>query len=305
MDTSPADALEPRHPIAIVAERTGLSQDVIRVWERRYSAVEPSRGPGGRRLYSDADIERLRLMHATARAGRSISQVAAMSTVELARLAAQDDAARSQPPGNSAPAADGVIAAALLWTQELNGVRLGDELRRAAAARGLTGFIETVAVPLMRAVGDEWHAGQLSIAGEHLASAILLGQLLDVMRSFTPPHGAPRMLVATPAGERHAIGAAITGATSAADGWDVIYLGVDMPAAEIVAAALSSGVEVVALSVVYAEQRGRLLKELAQVRRGVGEDVRVVVGGAGARAMAPSLRALGIDVATRVQRMGG
>ena len=62
--TSPDNAgrTTPRHPIAVVTERTGLSQDLLRVWERRYRAVSPTRGPGGQRLYSDADIERLQLI---------------------------------------------------------------------------------------------------------------------------------------------------------------------------------------------------------------------------------------------------
>src|SRR5688572_6902518 len=86
----------PRHPIAVVSERTGLSQDVLRVWERRYQAVEPTRGPGGHRTYSDADIARLRLLHVVTSAGRSIGQVARLSTEELSRLAQEDAIARAQ-----------------------------------------------------------------------------------------------------------------------------------------------------------------------------------------------------------------
>ncbi|NIP80241.1 MAG: MerR family transcriptional regulator [Gemmatimonadetes bacterium] len=69
-----------RHPIGVVSERTGLTPDVLRVWERRYGVVEPSRSDGGQRLYTDADIERLRLLHLATLAGRSIGQV-----VELGR----------------------------------------------------------------------------------------------------------------------------------------------------------------------------------------------------------------------------
>src|SRR6476469_6934867 len=61
----------PRHPIAVVAERIGLSQDVLRVWERRYDAVSPARGPQGQRLYSDADVERLALIQAATHAEAS------------------------------------------------------------------------------------------------------------------------------------------------------------------------------------------------------------------------------------------
>ena len=60
----------------IVTRRTGLSADLLRAWERRYEVVKPSRSEGGRRLYSDADIERLRLLYRATLAGRSIGQVA-------------------------------------------------------------------------------------------------------------------------------------------------------------------------------------------------------------------------------------
>ena len=84
----------PRHPIAVVTERTGLSQDVLRIWERRYRAVVPTRGPGGQRLYSDADIERLTLLHDATRAGRGISRVANLADDALAALVDEDVAAR-------------------------------------------------------------------------------------------------------------------------------------------------------------------------------------------------------------------
>src|SRR6188768_2569345 len=96
MNETAAGRATPRHPIAVVAERTGLSQDLLRVWERRYQAVIPTRGPGGQRLYSDADIERLALLHAATRAGRSISRVANLSDATLAELVDEDLAARER-----------------------------------------------------------------------------------------------------------------------------------------------------------------------------------------------------------------
>src|SRR5918993_5916516 len=94
-------AATPRHPISVVVERIGLSQHLLRVWERRHGAVEPTRGEGGHRLYSDADIARLRLLHAVTRAGRSIGQVARLSTDELSRMAEEDAAARLERGGSA------------------------------------------------------------------------------------------------------------------------------------------------------------------------------------------------------------
>src|SRR5690606_24808776 len=82
-----------RHPIAVVAERTGLSQDLLRVWERRYDAVTPARSETGQRLYSDSDVERLRLLDAAVGAGRRIGNIASLPTDELAKMVAEDRAA--------------------------------------------------------------------------------------------------------------------------------------------------------------------------------------------------------------------
>src|SRR5580704_1762484 len=84
------------HPIGVAAERTGISPHVLRVWERRYRAIEPTRTDGGRRLYSDDDIERLRLMALATAAGRGISRVAKLPTKELTRLVRDDEEARRQ-----------------------------------------------------------------------------------------------------------------------------------------------------------------------------------------------------------------
>src|SRR4051812_28560881 len=98
MQTKPSYAVahQQRHPIAVVAQRTGLSQDVLRVWERRYGAVTPSRSPNGLRLYSDTDIERLLLLRSATRAGRSIGQIASLPMGELEALVTEDEAARDK-----------------------------------------------------------------------------------------------------------------------------------------------------------------------------------------------------------------
>ena len=120
-DTVDARRTTPRHPIALVTERTGLSQDLLRVWERRYRAVVPTRGPGGQRLYSDADIERLSLLHAATRAGRSISRVASLADEALAELVEEDLAARERRArSRTAPARSATWSARRSSSRELS-----------------------------------------------------------------------------------------------------------------------------------------------------------------------------------------
>jgi MerR family transcriptional regulator, light-induced transcriptional regulator len=302
----------PRHPIAVVSERTGLSQDLLRVWERRYRAVEPKRGVGGHRLYSDADVTRLRLLSAASSAGRSIGHIAGLSSDELSRIVQEDAEARLTQAGRPAAqasqgerelalgAAADVVEQALEATARLDAAELEHLLRRAVAQRGVTAFIEEVASPLLRRLGDDWHAGRSTIAHEHLASSTVHDIVTEAMRSLGRRAGAATVLVATPTGERHAIGAALVGAAVAADGWRVLYLGADVPAKEIAAAAIAARVRVVAVSITYIGDSAATVAELRALRTLLPPTVVLLAGGAGANAVAAELAAVGVRVGTRL-----
>ena len=293
------------HPIAVAAERTGLSQDVLRVWERRYGAVKPRRGANGQRVYTDADLERLRLLHAATRAGRSIGHIAQLSSKALTTMVGDDAAARSELATVAMESIDvtTLIDTALSLTLSLQGIQLNDHLRRASATIGFADFLARVAVPLLRRVGDEWHAGRLTAAQEHLASSVLHDIFVERMRAFSPRTDDPRVLIATPAGERHAIAAALVGAAAAVEGWSVIYLGADLPATEIADAAIARRVSVVALSVVYVDNRERMLSELRDLRSRLPGEIALFVGGSGALSLSRELSGSGMRVTGNVAEL--
>lgn len=189
-----------------------------------------------------------------------------------------------------------IVESALILARSLDAPALDETLRRSVAELGVSPFIETVAGPLLRRVGDEWHAGRLSPAPEHLVSSIVHDIVAGTMRAFPQRHGAPRVLVATPAGDRHAIGAALVGAVAAMEGWNVLYLGTDLPAHEIADAASAARVRVVALSVVYVDDAARVLDELRTLRSRLPAAVAIIAGGAGARSIAAELTSIGVLV---------
>jgi DNA-binding transcriptional MerR regulator len=153
------ESREPRHPMRLVAERTGLSPDVLRAWERRYGVVSPGRSEGGQRLYSDADIERLSLMVKAIEGGRSVGQTASLPIEELHRLVAEDAARGAARP---TPAADyrelAFASVAALAPDQLQTV-----LRSAVLSLGTAVFLEEVVAPLLRRIGDAWHAGEIGL----------------------------------------------------------------------------------------------------------------------------------------------
>jgi MerR family transcriptional regulator, light-induced transcriptional regulator len=280
----------PLHPIGVVAMRTGLSSDVIRVWERRYGVVDPVRDDAGRRLYSDADVERLSLLGEATAAGRGISQLVSLTVPELRELVRSDEAARwsaDRSPVRSEAGGDAtgaVVERALDHARALDGPALERELRRAATLLGLTEFLEGVVVPLFRRVGEEWHGGRMSVSQEHLASGVAGSVLSRLAGELHGEGGAPLMVVATPAGEHHEIGALLVSAEAGAAGWRVAYLGPNVPAPDIAAAAADAEARCVALSVVFASDTAAAA-EVAAVRDALPGGVDLIIGGVASASM--------------------
>jgi len=276
---------EKQHPIQVVVRRTGLTADVLRAWERRYAAVEPRRSRGGRRLYSDTDIERLRLLKRAAAAGRSIGQIASLPTDRLAAIVREDEAQDAGDTPSARPrvpsAAARYVEQALAAVADLDPARLRVVLSRAAVALTADEFLERVMVGVLERIGAGWHAGELGIAHEHLASAVANHVLGTTVASASGRDAAPAIVVATPSGERHELGAMMAAAAAAAAGWRVVYLGANAPADSIVTAADRHAPRVVALSVIYPQPDAEIAREVELLRERLPKDVTLAVGGSG------------------------
>jgi DNA-binding transcriptional MerR regulator/methylmalonyl-CoA mutase cobalamin-binding subunit len=282
---------EKRHPIQVVARRTGLSADVLRAWEKRYGILRPARSSGGRRLYSDDDIDFLRLLRRATGAGRNVGQLVDLSREALQAVVREDEAAATIPSRAPSPAAaDAVVDAALGAVAALEGPRLEIVLRRAMIENDATRFLDAVIVPLLMRVGTEWRHDRVTPAHEHLASRVIRRVLEEYTATFVPRSDAPRFLSATPQGQRHEFGAMLAAAAAAAAGWGVTYLGADLPAAAIADAARQAGASVVGLSIVHPGDDPQIPVELRALRVALPADVVLIVGGAGAVGHAKVLR---------------
>jgi len=287
------------HPIQVAARRTGLSPHVLRVWERRYGAVAPHRDTANHRFYSDADIERLQLLQRGITMGRAIGQIARLSTEDLRALVA-GDVRESKPVRRDAAAAPSALQSdcAALYerccdaTARMDSDALERTLQLARVTISRTALMESVIVPLMDDIGVRWHGGALRPAHEHVATAVVRTFLGNVCSSHDLSEDAPRIVIGTPAGQWHEIGALVVAATAAAEGWRVTYLGPNLPAEDVAAAALACGAIAVSLSVVYPADDVRLHGEFEQLRRGLGPGIALLVGGRAAGAYRATVEAV-------------
>lgn len=275
------DAAEttPRHPIRVVARRTGLTPATIRAWERRYGAVDPARSDGGQRLYSDRDLERLDVLRRLTEMGRSISSVAALGREEAQALLLEDRSAESQPAPSSTDALDRWIDEAYSRIVTMDDDGLERVLWRAFTNLGAPRFLDGVAVPLLHRVGAGWEAGEVTPAQEHLGSDVIGRVLSEVTDRSSPTEPGPRLVVGTLPEERHGLGGRIVAAAAALEGWTVTYLGTDLPASEIAEAASRLGARAVAISLVTSEIVDRTALALTELRRLLPPRVHLLVGG--------------------------
>ena len=286
-----------RHPIRVVSQRTGLTPDLLRAWEKRYAVVEPDRSSKGQRLYTDEDVARLGLLRRATEAGRTIGRVASLGLAELERLVQEDERHRRgrerRRAEQAGEAATSHLEEALDAVKLLDAARLDALLVKAALRLGSDAFLEHLAVPMVVEIGEAWHAGRLSVAHEHLASASIQRVLGWLLWSTGPQREGPALVVATPSGLRHELGAMLVSAIAAAEGWRVVYLGPDLPAADIVRAAEVRAARAVALSVVYPPSDGAVAKELRRIAEGLPDGVALIVGGGAAASYERLLREVG------------
>ncbi len=287
-----------RHTVRSVALRTGLSPHVIRVWERRYGTVTPSRSSGNQRLYTEADVERLALLKQVTDRGHSISRVTALPTEQLSLLVSAEDRStmiRTEAGGSIA----GLLETAFQAVADMDAAGLEHVLEQGALRLGQIRLLAQVVAPLVGRIGEAWREGHLKVVHEHIASAVIRTYLCQAARPHTLHPSAPVLLVTTPAGQLHELGAALVAAAATSHGWRVTYAAPALPAEEIAAAAIHHGVFAVALSLVHPEDDPMLPAELRRLRRLLPQAVHLLVGGRAAGAYRSVLVEIGAaEIAT-------
>ncbi len=264
---------ETRLNISAVERETGLSKDVLRIWERRYGFPRPRRDENAERQYTADELAKLRaikrLMDTGLRPGKLIRQ----SLDELNALAEK----RVHPRRDAlAPAMERDVLT-LLKAHDAAGLHA--TLANLLVRHGVQRFVVETVAPLNRAVGEAWMRGDLQVFEEHLYTEQLQLALRGTINAFPRSSGSPRILLTTVPGEQHGIGLLMVDALLSPEGAYCISLGTQTPFEDIRRAALAHKVHVVALSFSAAFPPRQVGDAIATLRRQLPPAVALWAGG--------------------------
>jgi uncharacterized protein YbjT (DUF2867 family)/DNA-binding transcriptional MerR regulator len=240
--------------IGELSKRTGVSPELLRAWERRYGLLRPTRSAGGLRLYTDADLDRVRLMQRHLAAGLAAAEAAAA----VSRAPVGED--------GSLP----VLSRASLREELTDALDRFDEpgaqavLDRLLAVTTVETLLGEVVLPYLRELGERWARGDASVAQEHFASALLRGRMLGIARGWGMGIGPAAVLAGLP-GEHHDLGLIAFGLALRAHGWRILYLGPDSPIDSVEDACRRLEASLVVLSAVTPQRVPPLIEPLRRL----------------------------------------
>lgn len=259
--------------ISAVERETGLSKDVLRMWERRYGFPKPARDDNGERQYTQAQTAKLRAIKRLMDIGLRPGKIIALSLDELNALAN----VRAPLRGDSvAPAMERDVLSML---KAHDAMALQHALAQLLMRQGLQRFVVETLAPLNRLVGEAWMRGELQVFQEHLYTEQVQGSLRTAVNTFPRQVGHPRLLLTTLPSEQHALGLLMVEALLVPEGAHCVSLGPQTPLDDIRRAAVGHGVDIVALSFSGAFPVRQATESLARLRRHLPASIALWAGG--------------------------
>jgi DNA-binding transcriptional MerR regulator/methylmalonyl-CoA mutase cobalamin-binding subunit len=263
--------------IAAVERDTGLSKDVLRMWERRYGFPVPSRDNNGERCYPAEQVDRLRQIKRLMDLGHRPGKLIAMPQNELGELTSR----RAKPGAIDVSANHGELDELLALIKQHDAAAYQQAMQQRLARQGLQRFVQDTVAPLTRQVGQNWEDGSFEVFEEHLFTELTKRLLRQAIATLPGGPRSPRVLLTSMPEELHVLGLLMVEALLALEGAECIPLGTQMPLLEIGRAARAHHADIVALSFSVAFPQRQIPGLLQQLRLVLPEQTTLWAGGAG------------------------
>lgn len=221
---------KPRYNTKAVAQETGVPADTFRAWERRYGVPRPQRTEGGHRLYSERDIATIRWLRDRTAEGLTISQaIALMTDGSDTNLAWLNTAVDTEP--HTWERLNSRLLAALT---DFDATRSEQILGEAFALYPLEEVFLKLIQPTMVEIGEQWHQGKITVTAEHFATQFVRRKLSALFNTYNITDGRGLIVLACAPNEQHDLGALLVSVFLVRHGWQVIYLGPEVPLRDLI-----------------------------------------------------------------------
>lgn len=267
--------------IGAVERDTGLSKDTLRVWERRYGFPQPKRDAFGERVYSAADVDKLRVIKRLLDRGHRPGKIIVLPLDELHRLA-QEGGPKTR--SKAAAGATGDVQRPDLdpYVDLVKAHQVGElrnQFGQAVLRHGLAQFVTAIIAPLNERIGEAWTRGYLQVFEEHLYTESVQAVLRNAITGIPASVRRPNILLTTFPQESHGIGILMAEAMLALEGCRCVSLGTRTPIGEIVLAAQAHQSDVLALSFSSSLAINAVLDGLAELRMRLPAGTEIWAGG--------------------------
>ena len=228
---------KPLFNLSMVLQETGIKADTLRAWERRYQLPTPARTEGGHRLFSAYDIEAIKWLIARQEEGMRISQ-AVDYWRELIDAGSDPLAEQSQQPvlKSTLPGIETARKPLSELTRSFIDYALDfdEENAESALDAAFAQFPwEVVCTDLifqgLSEIGERWYSGEITVQQEHFTSELVTRKLSALAAAAPPPFHPQKVLISSPPGEFHTIAPLMINLLLRYRGWEVAYLGANVP----------------------------------------------------------------------------
>lgn len=272
---------EPKFTIKTVAAETGLLPVTIRAWERRYQVLSPARAENRYRLYSEKDIAILLWLKQRTSQGITIS-----SAVRDWTNLQKNDAPIDLPsmttrlglrPMPVLPTAEFVrrFYSALIAHDETTSHQIWGDF---AAQYSMADIWESILVPVLVRIGDDWFHRKISVTTEHFASQIIRARLLTTLQSIPVNRNKPLILIGCAPDEQHEISSLMLAVLLKEKRLFVEYLGPDVPVKDLAEYAASTHAGAVVLTAM-SKDSALQIQPLSNLLKGLKPKPAFIFGG--------------------------
>jgi len=221
-----------KYNIKSVSLQTGLPPVTLRAWERRYKILDPQRAENGYRLYSEKDVALLSWLKGRLEAGLTISSAVADLKSYTRRGLSPEVALEKTEPAPKKQASKPVS----FFVKQLHDTLVAHNensasaiFEKALSSFELTTLFESVLIPVLVQIGEDWFSGRITVATEHFASAFMRSKLMSIYQSLPAKNLQSYLMVGSAPEELHEIGSLMVAILLREAGFKVEYLGPDLP----------------------------------------------------------------------------